>query len=429
MVEFKCNNLLINNLYKVMNYRYLTMKTKGFVFFRLIFVLMGFLATQVYAQELAFKVLESQNDWLEAKKQASETGKFLFLDIYAVWCGPCKLMDTEVYSDSAVGDYYNSKFINLKVDGESEFGRVLASKYQLKGYPSLYFISNEGELISVLVGFMESAAFIEAGRIIVESGEKYLELNSIYKKNLLTDGQTFEFMELLAKFGNNDELAVLAEKKIKSFSEADILNTANKTIVTAIITDIESFPVNLIMKNATALKTSWGQEDFSQYLSSVFDMTMQKAVGTNDSLLMERIASELVPVYMMDNPDRIPEAKLTTRKIYFSGTKDWANYIKTIENYYSDYEKANIRFLYSEAYYIVENQINSPEILNKSQEWVEKVIAVQPDFESYFLAAIISTYRDDNNAALLWMNKAGSVAVSGDDKASLEELKKYLEAQ
>ena len=402
-------------------------KYKYLILFSLVLITTIFFNILTYGQELNFKILESRNDWEAAKFEAKKAGKDIFLDIYASWCGPCKMMDADVYTSADVIEYFNFNFINLKVDGESEFGSALASQYKVSAYPSMYFINSDEVSINLLVGYRDAEALVNAGKVVKEYGTRYLELNKLYNTALLTDLQTEELMKLFAKFEKKDELAVLAESRLKTFTEADILNPSNKSIVLAAPGDIESLPVKTVLGNAKSLKELWGQEEFNQYLSNSFDKSMQNATESVDSIKMELIAEVLIPVYMMDNPDRIPEAKLTTRKIYYSQIEDWDEYIQSVEKHYNDFENGNLRFLYLESYYIIENQLYNTRLLNKSMEWLEKVIAINPGFDTYFLAAIINTYREDKGASVLWMNKAESVAVTDDEKASLEELKKYLE--
>jgi thiol-disulfide isomerase/thioredoxin len=384
---------------------------------------------EAFSQEMELKVLKSSKDWEAAKIDAKNSGKDIFLDIYATWCGPCKMMESDVYTDPAVAVFFNSNYVNLKIDGESDFGLVLAAQYKLSAYPSLYFINSEEKLIYEAVGYREPDALILAGTAVKESGKRYLELSEIYNSSSLTPEQTEEFMGLLAKFEQKDILALLAADKIKSFTEADILNPANMAIIQAVGGDIESFPVKTAMHNADSMKNSWGEQDFNQFLSEAFNLSMQRATQDGDSALMEKIATEFIPVYMKANPDRIPEAQLTTRKIYYSEVKDWKNYIESVENHFRDFQNGNPRFLYLESYYIVENQLFEPELLNKANEWLEKIIAIHPDFESYFLAAIVNTYNNNSDATKKWMELAEGLAVSQDEKDSLEELKKFLQEQ
>lgn len=385
-----------------------------------------FLTGRTYSQELDFIVLESSEDWQKATAESKLSGKEIFLDIYATWCGPCKMMDANVYTQALVADYFNANFVNVKVDGESEFGSVLASKYNLTAFPSMYFINSEETLINALIGYLDAEALFDAGKIVKEHGKRFLELDNLYASSSLSAEEKEEYIQILAEFGKKDQLAALAGDIVKSFSEADILNPANKSLVVAVPEDFRTFIVQTVLKNAIALKEIWGANDLNQYLASCFDISMQNAAESSDVAVMEKLAAELVPVYMMDNADRIPEAQLTTRKIYYSEVENWDNYVLAVEKYFNEFQKENLRFLYLESYYIIENQLFESTLLNKSNEWLEKVIAVQPDFESYFLAAIVNTYREDNDSAEKWMKMAESVAVTQDEKDSLEELKSYL---
>src|SRR5690554_7357569 len=50
----------------------------------------------------------------EAIQKAKEENKLIFLDAYAVWCGPCKMMDRTTFKSEEVGKVFNKNFINIK---------------------------------------------------------------------------------------------------------------------------------------------------------------------------------------------------------------------------------------------------------------------------------------------------------------------------
>jgi uncharacterized protein YyaL (SSP411 family) len=58
--------------------------------------------------------------------KAKKENKLIFVDAYASWCGPCKLMVKNIFPLKTVGDYYNSHFINAKIDMEKGEGIELA---------------------------------------------------------------------------------------------------------------------------------------------------------------------------------------------------------------------------------------------------------------------------------------------------------------
>jgi len=394
----------------------------------LILISSMFFGIRTYSQEIHFKELGSQSDWQSALEEATASRKDIFLDIYATWCGPCKMMDANVYTNATVYEYYNTNFVNLKVDGESSFGRILAEQYSLTAYPTMYFISASEAMIYQVVGYREPEALVASGTTVKESGKRYMELLGLFKStNSLTPDQSVEFLNLSVKFEDKYHINLLAKDIAAFYTESDILNPDNKAIVMAVGGDIDSENVKWVIKNAANLKVAWGLNDFGQYLSEVFNVTMASAAETRDSLRMERIASEFIPVYMIDMPDRIAEAQLTTRKIYYAQTENWKNYVSSVEKHAEEFESLNPVFLYSEAYYVVENQLVNPFLLDKANEWVSAAILQSPNFESYFLAAIINAYRGDNESTLKWINLAENAAVSEDEKDSLEQLWIFLE--
>ena len=60
----------------------------------------------------------------EALEKAQQEGKQIFVDVYTSWCGPCKMMAKNVFTQQEVGEYYNEHFVCLKLDAEKETQHV-----------------------------------------------------------------------------------------------------------------------------------------------------------------------------------------------------------------------------------------------------------------------------------------------------------------
>lgn len=58
----------------------------------------------------------------EALDKAKSEQKYVFMDCYTSWCGPCKNMTQNVFPQKKAGDYFNPKFICVKYDMEKERG-------------------------------------------------------------------------------------------------------------------------------------------------------------------------------------------------------------------------------------------------------------------------------------------------------------------
>ena len=73
------------------------------------------ISQQAFSQ-YSIKFEESSFASILAKAKAEK--KLVFMDAYASWCGPCKLMEKNVFTDKNVADFYNKNFVNARIDME-----------------------------------------------------------------------------------------------------------------------------------------------------------------------------------------------------------------------------------------------------------------------------------------------------------------------
>ena len=111
----------------------------------------------------------TEASWKEILKKAKAEKKVIFLDAYASWCGPCKMLQKQVFTKKEVGDFYNSKFINVKMDMEKGEGPALSEVYPLEAYPTLLFIDADGRVLKKFIGAPKAEELIAIGKSVGKS--------------------------------------------------------------------------------------------------------------------------------------------------------------------------------------------------------------------------------------------------------------------
>jgi uncharacterized protein YyaL (SSP411 family) len=85
--------------------------------------------------------------WSEAPfARATAEGKLVLLSISAVWCHWCHVMDEETYSNRAVIDLINERFIAVRVDNDER--PEINARYNMGGWPTTALLTARGEIIS-----------------------------------------------------------------------------------------------------------------------------------------------------------------------------------------------------------------------------------------------------------------------------------------
>jgi thioredoxin-related protein len=100
---------------------------------------------------------------------AKKSGKKVMVDVYTDWCGWCKRMDRDTYSDGTIADYLSKNYVAVKLNAESAgkldykghsyTERELAAAFGVNGYPSIIFLTQDGEPITVYPGYADPQKF------------------------------------------------------------------------------------------------------------------------------------------------------------------------------------------------------------------------------------------------------------------------------
>jgi len=180
------------------------------------------------AQENAGVQFIKALSWQQITDKARTEHKYIFVDCYATWCGPCKFMDKNIYPQKEAGDALNPQFICIRVqmdrtakDNDTvKSGYAMAAQlekdYDVHAYPTFLFFNPEGVAVHKVAGSEELKGFIKTVENATDPGMQYYTLLKAYQGGQLDYAQIL-VLSNEAK-GINDKLsAEVATNYLQSY--------------------------------------------------------------------------------------------------------------------------------------------------------------------------------------------------------------------
>lgn len=114
------------------------------------------------------------------QKQALQEKKLLFINFYADWCAPCKVMQESTFRDSDIAIFMNQYYINVHVNADSEKGKALRAAYAVNVFPTLLFYDVKGDEIARKEGSLGIEDFKKMMAAAYEKGKSSKNLSAKY---------------------------------------------------------------------------------------------------------------------------------------------------------------------------------------------------------------------------------------------------------
>lgn len=127
-----------------------------------------FLAVALAAGAVQAQVKFETKSTDAVREMAVKEGKLVFIDLYASWCPPCKMMERHVFSRKDVGEFMAERFVAAKYDTDQTTGVELMKRYGSGAIPLYLIFDTEGNLLGRLQGASSAEEFMAGIRKILK---------------------------------------------------------------------------------------------------------------------------------------------------------------------------------------------------------------------------------------------------------------------
>lgn len=296
-------------------------------------IISGWTVNQTFSQGINFR----QDDWQNVVLQAKAQKKLIFVDIYTTWCGPCKEMDKKTFTDPSVGDKFNARFINYKIDAEKGFGINLAKRYNVTSYPTCLFIDANENPVYKQEGLLRVPDLLKEADMVLnnQANSKPLwTLDKLYNDGRRDSEFLNEYIAVRSLYLNIDNRD-LVEEYVKSLTP--IQYSADKTLRIIVNNgfkiDGNAFDLLLKFREKAESLFEGGVEKvnraFSQSINEVFDVALK---GKNQVLFDKALAANLK--VLPNTADRVNDKN---KLGFYLAIKDVNKFSEAAEQYLDQY--------------------------------------------------------------------------------------------
>lgn len=367
-------------------------------------------------------IVFEHNNWKAILTKAKLENKYIFVDCFTTWCGPCKFMDRNIYPLKNVGDFYNAQFINVKfqldttsTDSENiklqyADADLIKNKYEVTSYPTFLFFNSNGELVQIEGGGSNEAEFITKGKNAIDPNKQYITQTNKYT----TGNRDPAFLRNLAFIAKHALKDSLASKYAKEYlqTQNDLFTRDNMQFINETTQNIADTGFSLVLHNIEKFETILSKE---KILNSLTTIVVQSEFS--DTNIKVNMSSKEWNIYSTKirklYPDFGEEVIINIKTIFFNMRSNWGELVKAADEYATS--KSPLPSPLNICAWIIFKKCDKPKLLEHALLWskksFDKMPKIQPDYMETYANLLYKLGR--NRAALDWEIKAQKIAIQG----------------
>jgi len=384
-----------------------------------------------YGQGIDFSHLT----WTEVLAQAKKEKKPIFLDAYASWCGPCKQMTKQTFTDAKVGEFFNQNFIPVKMDMEKGEGIALATQYEIQAYPTLLFLDENGKVLHQVCGFRNAETLLTDGENALNPEERFAFFAEKFKSGNRNPDFLKSFLQISIESCSDAEPVV--EAYWKTQKPENYTDEYNWGMYLNFVKDIHSEQFTYLLANLEKFRNQYG-DDPDYLIISIYENALKgKAIDylravSNKSEETEQVYKDykkLKEEILSQGYSKAPTLIYEFDLVFFDRLGWYDEYVQTAIAYVnhgvSEEQKADK--LNQMAWKFYEN-VDDPKALAEALKWIQKsleMVEAYANLDTY--AALLFKTGDLENGQKMAQKAIEVAKENNQDSSATEDLiKKYV---
>lgn len=297
----------------------------------------------VTAQEKGIH-FEHALSWVDVKAKAKAENKYIFMDCFTTWCGPCKYMSTVIFPQGEAGDFFNDKFVNIEVQLDTTAkdndqvkrwyadAHTIMTQYAINAFPTYLIFAPDGRVLHRIVGGSNTAKmFIDEVQQAFDTTKQYYTRLQQFENGR----RDSDFLYQLAMQVYDAYDIPTGKKIMKAYlaSQTSLFTPAALKLITTYTTRSTDEYFGFIAEHAAEINQVMGAGMVENKVRSIF-LNEGNRLGWAKSVpdwgdVQKKIAARL--------PNDADEITVRIKINYFNTKRDWPNFEKAIVSYMKKY--------------------------------------------------------------------------------------------
>jgi thiol-disulfide isomerase/thioredoxin len=374
------------------------------------------LALQVGAQGIEF----FHGTFNEALEESKKTGKPIFLDAYAKWCGPCKRMAATTFKDEQVGEYFNKNFINLKIDWEESEGISLRGKYAVSAFPTLFFIDGKGEVVHKIVGGQDVKGLLRQGEMALGKVDYSRDFAAKYEGGDRDPQLVFDYVKSLNKSGKPS--LGISNEYLRG--QTDLTTEFNLRFIHEAAVEADSRIFDLLVQHQKEVGMLVGLEELRGRYDLACSNTLKKAIEFQSADLLAEAKAKMAKAW----PENAGEFAAKADFEYHRAAKDAKSFGKSCGAYAKRVAKGDPKGLSRLAAEIANSFSNDKQCMKLAEKYAKQAAEKGSDYRYYVTYAEILHKNGKKKQALAAANKSLDMVKQGEtiDKSAVQRIEHLI---
>lgn len=382
---------------------------------KLISGIFAFCSVMIMAQEaIQFQELPFKDLIARAKKEK----KLVFIDAYASWCGPCKMMEKNVFTQKAVGAYYNANFVNARFDMEKGEGREIAAKFGVRSYPTYLFLNGEGELVSQNSGYMEEGLFVAMAQDINSPSNKKGSLKERFAKGEKDPSFLINIMKLNSS-SDYDFAKKASERYFENKKATEELSKEEIGLLLYFLKSTEDSNYKTFSSRKADIVKYLPEDTYKEFDSQLklSKILAQSIDDKNKKINEEFFMKSAEPLVGKE----LAQSKLNQTKLsYYEQHGNYPEFEKAALDYYKNSDAFDPNELLRAAW-VFSDHIKTPSSLKKATEWAEKSVMRGETSENTYILAKLYSLTGNKQLAKTYATMSKNIAVQTQKDSNLAD--------